>query len=825
MQAKSGGFFKRKQIVLWFVLLLVFYIVQVLAGNNSSIKKSLNDTNNFIEAQPVWGRAYQNQMNRTLGFRAIFTSQGNETHTLRITGGRYYHIYLNGEHLAFGPARGPHGWTRVDEYKLENLKDGINLLAIEVVGYNVNSYDAANQPPFLQAEIEKSGRIIAHTAIASSEFQAILIDERVQKVPRYSFQRPMMEYWKLTPNSRNWINDPNIKISPIELVRQNTQKLLPRRVPQNKYKIIVADSIISRGAFRNDYQPDHYWQPRYYANFPEYYKAFRPEQLDKDPLRKSQQIKMFKQNKVQQILSSNNPLQLETDESAIIKFDIIRTGFPGLKIECDQPTTLYWQFDEILVDGDIDLKRYGCVNVVVWELEKGNYELEAFATYDMKYVKLMVMKGSCKIDSLYIREYAAADVFAAKFKSSDPDLNKIFEAGRQTYRQNASDIFMDCPSRERAGWLCDSYFAARVAADLSGHSRVEKNFLENFALPDSFAHLPEGMLPMCYPADHPDSVFIPNWAMWLFLELEEYYQRTGDKVLVDAFEIKYEQLIDYFRPFENEYGLLENLEKWVFIEWSKANAFVQDVNYPTNMLYAELLEVGARLYGKKDLSSKAANLRQVIRKQAFDDQFFIDNAVRNESGELKMTDNRTEVCQYFAFFSNVATPEFHPQLWNILTTDFGPEREKEGLWPEIWPANSFVGNYLRMEILSRYDETNTIIKEIPDYWLYMAERTGTLWENKNTAASCNHGFASHACHVLYRDALGLYKVNRIDQKVIIRFTNNSLKRCQGSMPVAAGLIKMNWEKTDDTIRWSLEIPENWTYQFENLTDLQLIKED
>ena len=40
---------------------------------------------------------------------------------------------------------------------------------------------------------------------------------------------------------------------------------------------------------------------------------------------------------------------------------------------------------------------------------------------------------------------------------------------------------------QRAGWLCDSFFTARVAADLAGTTSVEKNFLENFLLPPSFA--------------------------------------------------------------------------------------------------------------------------------------------------------------------------------------------------------------------------------------------------------------------------------------------------------------------------------------------------
>lgn len=92
--------------------------------------------------------------------------------------------------------------------------------------------------------------------------------------------------------------------------------------------------------------------------------------------------------------------------------------------------------------------------------------------------------------------------FSLPIVEKDPELKLIFEAALETYRQNAVDIFMDCPSRERAGWLCDSFFTARVEKLLTGKSLIEKSFLENFLHEDKYEHLPEGMLPMCYPADH-----------------------------------------------------------------------------------------------------------------------------------------------------------------------------------------------------------------------------------------------------------------------------------------------------------------------------------
>ena len=173
--------------------------------------------------------------------------------------------------------------------------------------------------------------------------------------------------------------------------------------------------------------------------------------------------------------------------------------------------------------------------ILSYELEPGTYDLESFEPYTLRYLKLMALEGDCEVEASSIcANTPAAGVWQAHFAASDERLNRLFAAGRETFRQNALDIFMDCPSRERAGWLCDSYFTARVAKDLCGDTRIEKNFFENYLLPAKFAFLPEGMLPMCYPADHNDGVFIPNWALWFVVELEEYLARSGDREMVDA---------------------------------------------------------------------------------------------------------------------------------------------------------------------------------------------------------------------------------------------------------------------------------------------------
>ena len=143
---------------------------------------------------------------------------------------------------------------------------------------------------------------------------------------------------------------------------------------------------------------------------------------------------------------------------------------------------------------------------------------------------------------------------------------------------------MDCPSRERAGWLCDSFFTAKTEYFLTKESLVEKSFLENFLHEDTYEFLPDGMLPMCYPADFYDKNYIPQWAMWLVLQLKEYYERSQDIDLIERFELKIKKLFTFYSQHENMYGLLEKLGGWNFVEHSKANDLINDVNYPTNML-------------------------------------------------------------------------------------------------------------------------------------------------------------------------------------------------------------------------------------------------
>jgi alpha-L-rhamnosidase len=799
------------------VLLLIFAMACTSPG--------VSEPELMKEAVPVWAEGRETEMNLTLGFQGVFQAEKNNGFTLRITASTLYRVFLNGEFLGYGPARTAHGFFRVDEYDIGDVvKSGENILAIEVAGYNVNTYYTLDQPSFLQAELESDGKIVLATG-NDRGFKAFELKERLQKVERYSFQRPFTEYYRIDQGFDDWKTSADVSLTPLKLAEQPGGKLIPRNLFMPEFETLQPEEIYAKGTI--DFQkPERYYKDRSLVRISEQFKGYPEPEIEVLPSQLMQEITTQTMTQVSEKYSGN-PVALAENEFVTFDFGTNLSGFIGSRISCSEPSTIIFHFDEILTDGDVNSKKRmaDVNNQVVYELEPGTYALETFESYTFKYLKAIVTAGNCTIHDVYIREYAYPDNPRATFASSNPKLNAIYDAARQTFRQNAVDIFMDCPSRERAGWLCDSYFMAIMEKGFTGKSDVAHNFYENYALADSFEFLPDGMLPMCFPADHNDGVFIPNWAMWFIVQIEDYASRGGDPELIAKLEPRIAALLDYFEAFENESGLLEKLDSWIFVEWSRANDFVQDVNYPTNMLYSAALEKAGKLYQNDEWSNKAGKVKQAILEQSFNGEFFVDNAVRSENGELVVTENTTEVCQYYAFFFNIATPETHPDLWKKLTTEFGPNRDDTKTYPDVFRANAFIGNYLRMDILSKYGLQSQLLNEVQDYFYYMAERTGTLWENMSAHASCNHGFASYLGHILYRDVLGISNIDYLEKEVTIRFTDIGLDECSGAVPVDDGVIELQWKHADNQIHYSLKVPDDFTVKVENLTSFELVRKE
>lgn len=680
----------------------------------------------FVKALPVWPAGKEQEMN-TLGvFRAEWGSLKG-TH-LHIAASTFYQLYVNGEFAAAGPARAAQGYVREDVIDLDAFDESRNRLVIMVAGYCCRSLSTVCSPSFVQAELRSGEEPLLWTG---RHFEGMISEQRVQKVQRYSMQRHFGEVWDL--------RKPLFDI-PCELTVQPEQKLLDRIAPLPVCREVPAEETAWGGKLAFDEELPYQTQ-KYSGAITPAWGCFEETEIEYKPFVWIQRQKQIRLKEAERL-----PLELNAGEYAVLDFERIEAGFFRFEAEVREETELVIAFTELSEQDCFTFTAINAHNALEWILPAGDASGMSFEPYTARYALVAVKRGRLRLKRFGILTYEADTSKAYLPAIDDGQLAAVCRGAVRTYAHNAVDLYTDCPSRERAGWLCDSYFTARTEHFLFGRVPVEKAFLENFRLYRNEGELPEGALPMCYPADIPDDgKFIPQWTMWYILEVYEYLTIRAPQEDRELFRESVEGLLQFYRRYENEDGLLERLPKWNFVEWSRANEWTRDVNYPTNFLYAQVLQAAAELYGNDELRVQSEQVRREAVRQSFNGTLFLDHAVRNEQNVLVRQPDCSEICQYYAILFagiDLNQPEY-VQLKRLVTHVFGAQRRQP--MPEVEEINAFIGIYLRLEALLKMGENELVMEDIRGFFGRMEQETGTLWESRQwKRGSKDHGFASYA---------------------------------------------------------------------------------
>lgn len=699
----------------------------------------------FRKAIPVWASGCAKEMNCALVFEADIPSL--DGCTMRISAYTFYRLYANGEFVAFGPARAAEGYARVDVLDLNPYHRGAgNRIRVEVVGYYCRSLTTAFGPSFFCAEIlEKDGSPVCASG-TEGDFVCRRMTEKLRHAERYSGQRQFGELWDFSADTD----------APLPLTDAPCPVWLPRTAPYPAYR----DILLTRHGGCGDYHEDEtlpFRENRYSFACSDYWGTFKKEEIADRPYRWIQRQALSKASPGDEL-----PVTLSAGEYALFDFGILHSGFLLLGGRALSACDIVIGYSEYCDVGTFSFTNINMQNVISCRFPAGaDVAFQSFEPYTVRNAVILVKSGALILSSFGVKTYEHTMQGARRPAIGDPSLARIYDAALRTFAHNAVDLFSDCPSRERAGWLCDSYFTGAVEHFLFGKTPVEDAFLENYRLYRENPFIPSGMLPMCYPADsgHVESQpYIPQWCMWYVLEVRDYLtERNPDKDPA-LFRDSVMGVVNFLAGYENEDGLLEDLPGWNFVEWSDANKWVRNVNYPTNFLYAEVLRCTAALYGDTALSEKAERICQTAICQSFDGVLFSDNAVRDENGRLIPTGNASEAGQYYAVLFggvDVDAPEYAALKHHILTgfADMTGTTERKYV-----PVNAFIGLYLRIKVLLKLGLYDILLGELDGFFGGMVGKTGTLWEYRQMTGSYDHGFASFAAPAIVEALRGCGKL-------------------------------------------------------------------
>ena len=678
-----------------------------------------------------WVKSLENEKNVTLALRKSFTEK--KRLQLKIAGVSCYKIWADGKLVGFGPYRAEHGKSKILTFRFFAKN-----VVIEANAYNVKTYWLVRERPFVALELSCDGQ-----TFEASDFEVYLLHDRVQKIQRYSFQRGFAECYRIDESDRYAFYFGKaipyafeaVSLSPVK-----GNKLIEACFSHPNLQSVNFGAPIECGGTEIDgaRQP---WRDRS-MNQLDLIGGFEIPEWEEAP---TDEVSRFVYVKGQ--ARAKNYLVYGNGKAV--------TGFFKVKLRTQGAAEVWLLYDELdfyeaankPFQGEsginVCFSRNTCANVIKWRFSAaGEFTLNSFEPYTAGYIKLIFTAG-VEIESVEMLRYENPDCENFYSELENPRAQAVVNATVETFKQNSVDLLTDCPSRERAGWLSDSYFSSEAEFILTGENARERAFLMNYAHCKPLADVPK-IVPMCYPADDYEGLYIPNWALWYVLEIEKYANRYGADEVVKQSEKNVRGVMKFFEAYENEYSLLENLGGWVFVEWSAANdkERTAGVNCATNALYYAALKAASKILHVQKYEKKAERVKKNLLSFAFDGKLFVDNLIRSESENLSRTAYYTEVTQYYFFYFGVADTAEYKETYRFLMNELGARR-KAGAYPEIKKSNAMYGAYMRMDLLMRENNARELYNECLDYFYPMAARTGTLWENDSPKGSNVHGFASY----------------------------------------------------------------------------------
>lgn len=717
----------------------------------------------------VWAEGQKNQMNRAFAF--VLDLGKKQMGEICLSAASCYKVIADGKLMGFGPNRTAHGYARAAVYPFN-----AQYITVEVQSHFVPNFCWVKREPFFACVLKtESGK-----EYFAEDFNCFALSDRVQKVRRYSFQRGFCEtYINEKDRTALYFCKPQNAFPRVKTEKAELPHLLPSETLNPALSEIFAEKVIDSGYCKTSPEIAVY--------------VDRTETLIGTVIEgfKRGEWQDFSTDEISRITylsgAKSGDYAYET-----LDFSRIVTGIVEVEIIAGNAGEVFFAFDEILSDEKLKtIKpfRGDTANVFKWTVKKaGVYNLSAFEPYAFRYANVITSAGVKA--NVKVRAYENPEAGKMLFECDDKKIEQIMEAARHTFAHNAVDLLTDCPSRERAGWLSDSFFSSVAERVFTGDNKVERAFLQNYILADKSGH-PKGMIPRCYPADYyEEDGFIPNWSLWYILEIYKYFTQYGYDETVEKSRANIEGILNYFVDFENEFGVLEDLKGWIFVEWSAANNsdHINGINVPSNACYYASLLAAAKVYGIKGLKEKAEKVKDYLLKNAYVDGFFVDNLIRNEKGDIIPTENYTETCQYYMFFFKCADKHKHKELFDKMLNEYGKsDSSVSGGNPvkkQLTPSNMIYGVYMRLELLMREQKRVKLLNECVRYFYDMTQKTGTLWENNTASASCDHGFASYVSRfiiyalfgfdVLYPEKGGAKNGIKLNSEAVLPFKQKTV---------------------------------------------------
>ena len=398
-----------------------------------------------------------------------------------------------------------------------------------------------------------------------------------------------------------------------------------------------------------------------------------------------------------------------------------------------------------------------------------------------------------------------------EFVCDEPLFEWVYQTAAATLVACSEDTYLDCPWRERGFYLGDASVEWRVHRALSADWRLPRRCLRLVAQ----CQRPDGALQGCTVSWLGDGLgdFGLLWVLWL----ADFWAWTGDVALVAEVWPALERFWASPRWQRDESGLCDAGERGVFLDWgAPAAARGGEANAALNALRYAALAACATLARARGLGDQAAAwqseaelVRRAFQQRLWDpaEGWF---AAALDGGAPRVADplHANLLALAHGLPDATQTPQVLARVLERLerNVEVGLTRPPDTAWAELYFLHT------ALEALYRHDcdaAAEDLIRA--HYEPLRAAGAWTLWECFSRGAvgvgSLCHAWSGGPAAAFAERVLGVGLAQPgVPNHLVIAPRAATLHRAQGQVPLAAGPVRVAWERQGNELRLEVSAP-------------------
>ena len=704
------------------------------------------------------------------------------TFSVHVSADNRYKLYVNGEIVSMGPARGDtYHWHYETVDIARFLKAGKNVIAAQV--WNEAQYRPEAQMSVRTAFIVQ-GQTAAEDVVNTNESWKCIQDLAYQPIPGYFFaaskgqlvdmqKRVRGDWTKVDFNDASWsaagqLFDGKLKGMSDGLAWQ----LVPSSLPQMELT---------------------------YQRIPK--------------LRQVTGLKI-----TSDFPSKRVPLTVPANTHATILLDqtYYTNAYVTLQFSKGKNAGISLGYAETLYDADskpdglrksnrneVAGKRFiGRIDSLLADGSEG----QSFTTLNYRSYRYLQLIVNTKDEPLIIEDlYGTFTGYPFKpnyvFKTDRAEINQMLNIGWRTARLNAWETYMDCPYYEQLQYIGDTRIQAMISYYNSGDDRLARNALN---LMDQ-SRLTEGVTMSRYPTK--STQIISTFSLWYIGMLHDYWMYRPDPDFIKDKLVGERAVLAFFSKYQQEDGSIKDMPYWRFVDWvgdmgwgpmgPDGSAAIYDVQLLLAYQWAADLERAMGIEHYVDLyTSKANQLKATIKRKYW-------NASKGLYADTKEQKGYSQHVNSLAILADLVDEQDLGKVGDILLNDKSLTQctiyfkyylhqalAKAGLgddymsWLGIWRDNIALG-------LTTWAEDSSL----------------------QTVRSDCHAWGASPNIDFFRIVLGIDTDAPGFEKVRVKPNLGSITDVSGEMPHPNGKVLVSYKKKNNRWKININLPANTTGEF------------